>query len=227
MNSENLLGNGIYTISESSRYLGISESRLRNWVFGKESSGKKGSVISADYKPVNNSYALSFYDLIDAYVMKMLLDKNQSIHKIRKAYNQLSNDLKINHPFCHITLKVQGPNIIAQAAKKAGSIDLYHAITRQGYFPQFKAGLDKLEYDEISNFVRKLKIYKGINLDPEISFGKPVIDKTSTTTYILAKSYLANDRNLKLVAELFDVKPSDVTKAFKFETELGHMSKAA
>ncbi len=221
------IGKGIYSIQEAAKYLDLSYERLRYWLYGKPSKNKKGNIITPEYEPIDSKYSISFYDLIDAYIMKLLLEKEQNIREIRKVYDILSNEMKTKHPFCHVKLKIHGPNIIAEAAQKGGAVELYNVIKRQMYFSEFRDGLEKLDYDKVNNLVSQIRIYRGIRINPKIAFGKPVINHTATTAHVIAKNYIANNKDAQIVARLFKIRPIDVIFAYNFEKKYGYLSKAA
>jgi uncharacterized protein (DUF433 family) len=63
-------------------------------------------------------------------------------------------------------------------------------------------------------------IADGVTISPGISYGKPVINQTGVTTYVVANQFKANGENAALVAELFDLSESDVVNAVRFENSL-------
>jgi uncharacterized protein (DUF433 family) len=57
----------------------------------------------------------------------------------------------------------------------------------------------------------------GIVINPQMGFGKPVVERAGVTTLIVAKQYVANDRNAALVARMFKLSPASVVNAYEFE----------
>lgn len=80
--------------------------------------------------------------------------------------------------------------------------------------------LKQIEYANDTQTAIRWNIADGIVLDPTRSFGKPIVASEGTTTYVLAQSYLANNQDQNLVADLFDVTPDAVLRAVDFEREL-------
>lgn len=93
---------------------------------------------------------------------------------------------------------------------------LSEVVSQQLFFPMVRERLEKIEYAEDSELATRWQIAKGIVIDPDISFGQPVIHGTGVTTFVAARSYLANDRNADLVGELFGITPNDVLDAVAF-----------
>ena len=75
-------------------------------------------------------------------------------------------------------------------------------------------------YDTATSLALRWHIADQVVLDPEICFGKPIVEKTGIPTYILAAAYRANEQNEILIANWYKVKPSHVLAAVQFETKL-------
>jgi uncharacterized protein (DUF433 family) len=81
--------------------------------------------------------------------------------------------------------------------------------------------LDHIDYSEASKLALRWRIANGIFIDPSISMGKPVIQNTGVTTYVIANQYHANTKNSALVADLYKITENDVINAVNFELRYG------
>ena len=61
---------------------------------------------------------------------------------------------------------------------------------------------------------------KKIVLDPERSFGKPVLTEAGIATEVIYHSWLAEGENARMVASLYEIDVSAVTAAVQFEQRI-------
>ena len=213
--SNRLLGHGVYGIPEVSRYTGLGTQRIYSWF---KSGTKTKQVFAADYPPVDNSYAVSFLDMIDVLVAGQLREQGVSLRTVREAYNILKEDLSTHHPFCHQSLYVYKGKIFTQAAKKLEKKTLYEVLSGQHFIPNVMMPyVKRIDYSKKTKLAERWRIADGVVVDPRVSFGKPVVEETGTTTYVISRSYRANNRDEELVADLFEISPSAVIAAVSFE----------
>ena len=117
-----IIGKGIFTISEACRYLGTNRLRVSYWFRG-------GGLILSDYK---DRRALSFLDLIDAKVALLFRENNVKMSELRTAYSELKKERL--HPSTHDDLYHHDGSIYHLEQCKGGTPDLYRVATREGYF---------------------------------------------------------------------------------------------
>lgn len=90
-------------------------------------------------------------------------------------------------------------------------------VSHQQFFLHIKEKLEHIDYSEITSLASRWRIAKGVVVDPLISMGKPTIENTGVTTFVIANQYFANIKNSALVADLYEVSENDVVNAVKFE----------
>lgn len=214
------LGHGIYTVAEASRYTGVHHTTIWRWL----RSCPEHAVFCSDYAGSDFEEALSFLDLIDVLLAGHLRKKGITLKYIRDAYQILKNDLKTKHPFCHKdVLYVSNKQIFVRFDEMFSE-----AVSKQGFDKTVMSPfLEKLDFSPRTKLANRWKIHSGIVLDPEISFGKPVIESTRLSTSVLAKAYAVNDQKVDFVAEMYEVRPIDVMNAVDFEAGKGFLKEAA
>lgn len=94
-----MLGNGVYPISEAARYIQIQDSTLRYWFKSKEYP----PLLHSDYSWMGISNTISFYDLIDALVAGLFRKEGIPSRRVRDAYRNMQDKLNAKHPFCFNT----------------------------------------------------------------------------------------------------------------------------
>ena len=217
-----MIGQGVYTVAEVSRLTEMNQSRVRSWFKHRSDNTGHGPIFESDYQPVDGDYAVSFLDLIDVLVAGQFRDQhNVPMRIVRRAHSLLQEELKTEHPFCHSDLYTDGKRIFQYAATNLGAGRLSDVISHQQFFLHIKEKLSHIEYSEITRLADKWRIANGIVINPAISMGKPTIEKTGVTTFVIANQYCANMNNSALVADLFEINESDVINAVEFEQRYG------
>ena len=217
-----MIGEGTYTLAEVSRFTEVHPSTVRTWFRGRPDGTGRGSVFRSDYPPVGSDYAVSFLDMIDVLVAGQLrLRYRVPMWIVREAHEMLQKELRTKHPFCHSDLYTDGRRIFISAASKLGEEKLHDVVSHQQFFVHIKEKLDHIVYSESTKHACQWRLTKGVILDPSISMGKPIIENTGVTTYVIANQYFANKKSAALVADLYQVTEKDVFNAVKFEQIYG------
>lgn len=213
------VGQGIYSVPEASRYTQLHPQRIRAWLRRAESE-TAARFLNPEF-PRGDTYLLSFLDLIDVLVAGQFRKHGVSMPVVRDAYAILAQELRTSHPFCHGRLCSDGRDIFLFAAREIDDPTLSSVMTGQHVFPRILDDyLRFVDYDETTELAERWRISRGVVIDPDIGFGKPVVESTGTTTYILANAFAANDEEAGLVADLFAVSPNDVMNAVAFERRI-------
>jgi uncharacterized protein (DUF433 family) len=206
-----VLGKGVYTLSEVSRYADLPVATLRSWFKPRSDSRGHGPIFRSDYASIDGDYAVSFLNLIEAYVARFFRKEGVQPPVIRRAREILADELATRYPFAHAELCTDGCRII----RKTHEIQLVDVISKQHFFTQMCLG--QIKYNKDSKLAEAWHIREGVLIDPKVAFGHPVIERTGVTTFVLANQYAANQENAALVADLYGVGESDVLNAVRFE----------
>jgi uncharacterized protein (DUF433 family) len=211
------LNQGVYTLAEAAQYTHVPVSTLSSWFRQRPDKKGRGPIFKSDWIQAGGDFALSFFNLIEAYVASFLKNHGAKPNDIRRANEILKAELGVEHPFAHARLRTAMGRIIHEnraSKRKTGFVDI---ISKQLFFPQFKRGLTKIVYNTTTRLAEAWKIAKGIIVRPTVGFGKPVIKDTGVSTVIVANQYWANGKNASLVARLFNIPEAGVKNAFRFE----------
>lgn len=213
-----MIGLGVYTLAEVSRYTGVPSATVRSWFRPRSDKRGLGPIFHQDYEESNGDFAVSFLGLVDAYVASFFKQNNVKPHIIRRAHTVLQKRMGTEHPFAHASLSTDGIRILEDLGNERDA----DVISKQLLFPQFRNGLarttNKLGYNPATLLAEKWHIADGIVVNPRMGFGKPVVDQGGISTLILAKQYVANHRDAALVARVFKTSPATVMQAVQFET---------
>jgi uncharacterized protein (DUF433 family) len=216
-----MLGRGVYTLTEVAHYTGLHANTVRSWFKERSDRRGRGPILQADYGAVGRDFAVSFWDLIDAYVVGQLRSEGVKMRTVREAYDVLKSHLSTEHPFAHSDIYTDGRRVFTLASEAIGDERLTEVVTGQHFFSQIKDLLKHVDYDEATRLARQWSISPGVVINPAISYGKPVVKGTGVTTFVVSRAYQANHEDAALVADLYRVDEDDVHNAVRFEEEHG------
>lgn len=211
-----VLGQGIYRISDVSRFTRVAASTVRSWFKG---GAGFATVLQSDYLPVDGVYSVSFHDLIDALVAGQFRKLGVTMKVVRQSYRRLAVKLDTEHPFCHRGLYSNGQRIIAETSEGLGR-NLEDAINNQQWFGELRDHLAKIEYSRWTEVAERWKPHHNVVLDPALAMGLPVVEGTGTTTYVVRASYYANGEDAGFVADAFGITTEKVRDAVLYENGL-------
>lgn len=215
----NRIGHGLYSFSEASRLTSVKEGTLRSWFFDKP--GRKKPVLAPDYPVIDGSYAISFYDLVDAKVAASLRQIGLSMHKVRQLYFELARLLGESHPFARQELMHDGTTIWIRAVTALGEEHFLEILKRQHGIPQIvKPFLMAITYDKTTQLASEWTIASGIAVNPSYCYGKPATILSRRPTRILAAAYASNNGDAEAVAAWYRVSASEVVDSVEFERRL-------
>ena len=184
-----------YPIPEAALYLGVPKSTLRAWFKGQ--SGFKAVIRPADPKTL----VLSFSNLVEAYVLSAIRRKHHiGLPTIRRGLKFLTEKLGSPRPLLEKQFGAHGARLFVEHLgqiinlSQTGQIEMAELIS---------AYLERVERDAKG---LPIKLYpfmrtqppkeqpRTVVIDPEVSFGRPVLAGTGIPTAALAEQFKAGDR---------------------------------
>ncbi|MCK5833677.1 DUF433 domain-containing protein [bacterium] len=225
-----ILGQGIYTIREASSLVRLPYHKVSRWVKGYsytiESGDKKRNrppLMSVDIPVIEDKFALSFLNVIELLFVKKFLSMGVSLQTIRKASEVAADILKTIHPFAYQRFATDNNAIFLEIEESTGEKSLIDLAKRQQEIrPFIKEYLEDVEFDRITNFAtrwRPLGKDVPVIIDPNIAFGKPVVENTRIGTKTIFKQYLV-ENSIQNVADWFDISVNEVDFAIRYEREV-------
>jgi len=213
-----LIGTGVYHLSEVARYTGVPNATLRSWFKPRSDGRGAGPIFESEYGPIGEDFAISFLNLIEVYVARFFKKEGVKPPIIRRAHEVLQADLHSDFPFAHADLSTDGVRIIRETKDQ----DLIDAISKQHFFKQMK--LTRVHYSDVTRLATRWEIARGVLIDPQLNYGKPVVENSGVSTLVVARQYRANHKDAALVARLFRLTESSVLNAYQFERGLGRVA---
>ena len=190
-----------YSVFEAAHYLKMPVSTIRSWVVGQPNF--KRLITLAEYNPPT----LSFINLVEAYVLASMRRKHR-IHmpRVRKALKFVKEKYHSNHPLAELQFETDGLSLFVREfnvlvnVSQAGQIAMMNVL---------RSYLKRIERDE-SGLAKRLYPFtrkgdpeepKYVVIDPEISFGRPVLVNTGIPVAVIVERYLAGESTKQLTLD--------------------------
>jgi uncharacterized protein (DUF433 family) len=191
-----------YGITETAHYLRIPRTTIRDWVTGRYYRGIGGQRFSKPIIPLADPEAklLSFMNLVEVHVLDAIRrEHNIPLDKVRRAVAYLSKQFPSKHPLADRDFETDGINLFIQ---KFGQLINISQAGQLAMREVLQAHLHRIERDvaglpvKLYPFTRKRDSQeepKAIVIDPQVSFGRPVLAGTGIPTAMIAERYKAGE----------------------------------
>lgn len=223
---QQLIGIGLYSFPEASRLSHVKSQTIRRWVHGYQYSRNNETHVSSpiwqsDAPATEGQDGISFFDLIEVRFVAAFRSFGVPWPEIRRSANEARDVFNTRHPFANERFTTDGRYIFLEMAKEPGhdAKDRLLQLGRSQYaFDRvIRPSLRGVEYvEEMAARWYPLYPKKQIVLDPNRSFGQPIVEKEGVPTEVLAKSALV-EGSPKRAAFIFNVSIASVEAAVLFE----------
>lgn len=217
-----LTGIGLYTLQEAEHLTGAASREVSRWLFGyTHANGVSKPLWETQLANFEDSEkVIGFRDLLELRIVKAFTERAVPIRVIRAAIQNARAMFKSTHPFTTHRFLTDGKGIFHEALNEDSEPQLTDLVKRQMVFehmirPELYAGIEFNADGEAKRWY-PMKKSSAIVLDPEISFGKPILSDYGVRTNVIAMTY-ATEQNKKTVAAIYDIPLSAVDIALKFE----------
>jgi uncharacterized protein (DUF433 family) len=223
-----LLGLGVYGVSEAARLTGVSAGRIRRWVGGY--TYKSGQAVHSSPPLWQRRIAsadelvLSFRDLLEVRFVDAFVRHGVSWKTIRIAAEHAAEIVQDTHPFSTKKFKTDGHSVFAEILHETGEEALLDLVRKQW---EIRPIVEQFLFEgiEFANLgiapVRwwPLGLNRRVVIDPERSFGQPIVTPESVPTNVLARAVRA-EGSLESVARWYQVDLKAVEDAVELEDRL-------
>ena|GEM_PF-264652 len=222
-NNMNLLNVGIYSVPMAARLTGVSSWRIRRWIRGYRFETVTGThakppVWIGDLPVIDGAYALSFRDLMEMRFVDAFLRQGVTWPEIRRVGEMGAEWFNTTHPFSTNRFRADGRELFAKVDSAKDS-RLVHVVKNQTVFTDIiRPYLKGVEFADGGAPARWWPMPDGkhVVLDPERSFGKPIVDKEGVPTRVLAAA-AASFGDVADVARWYRVSVNSAKAAVRFE----------
>lgn len=204
-----------YSIIEAAHYLRIPASTLRSWLKGQPKFEYLIDIAE------NQPPLLSFINLVEAFVLSSIRKQyNIPMPKVRTALNYVKKEFNSEHPLAEKKFSTDGIDLFLQ---ESGALI---NVSQKGQLALdiVKSYLQRIEHDKkgLANrlypFTRtgKPEEPKLIVINPDISFGRPVLVKTGIPVDVIADRYQAGESIEELMTD-YDRTKEEIQEAIRCE----------
>lgn len=228
MNSINFItiGLGVYTVSEAVWLTGVPRHRIRRWTrrYKYKLHGKEQFMPPIIGRETDGGESMiTFADLIEVRFLNYFRERGVSPQALRVASYKAQELLGRPRPFSTQIFKTDGITILSEIAKNTEDRVLLDLVKGQYAFdeivsPYLFAGL---EFNDLKEPRRWWPLGEGrsVVIDPQRSFGAPIIARSGIPTKVLNSAFNAEE-SLEFVAKWYAIAVEEVKDAIDFETKL-------
>ena len=227
-NQNRLIGVGLYTVPEAAHLTKVPYQTVRRWVSGYKyvrdrEAHERPPVWETENLAVDGAVALSFLDLMELRFVNAFRRFGVGLPTIRKAAERANDLFKQDHPFTRKRFQTDGRGIFAEIIEVTGKKKLLDIVRSQYAFDKvIRPSLYKslvFSDDDEALFWHPMWPKRDIVVDPQRSFGRPIVMDGGVPTEVLAQAVVA-DGSAERVSRWYDVPLRSVRAAVKFEREL-------
>lgn len=220
------LGIGFYTVPEAARLLRVPSRTINRWLGGYAyGRGEARVQLPPLWKPAlpreGSHIELSFRDLIKLRFVSAFLAAGTDLRTVRNCLDHARDSVSDDRPFSTRRFRTDGRTIFLESLHRGGDGELLD-LKRQQFV--FKSVIEQTfrDLDIDDDAVARWRPYDGrssIVIDPTRAFGQPIATASGVPTVALAEAVEA-EGSLERVAYLYEVAPSVVRDAVRFEASL-------
>jgi uncharacterized protein (DUF433 family) len=209
----------LYIVSDAARYTQATEGQVRRWLVGYDRmGGGHESFLQAAPERSRDKLALTFDNLIEVALVAALRAKGMSIQAIRKAHQVAEQEFG-PFPFAQYPVYSSGEDIFIAASEFVrGQAEHLSALTKGGrraWEPVLHEYLAEIDWRE--GWPIEWGPYRGVKLNPEVSFGLPNV--SGIRTEIIRGRFMA-DESVCDIADDFGLLTDQVETALRYELTL-------
>lgn len=217
-NNQPNIGTGIYTLRDIADILRLSYERVHRWT-NTYWEGKLGKEYRRTYSwRIEGSQAVSFYTLVEFYLMLLLAEAGVPPRKVMQAHLRLGSLYDTPFPFAkrEVLENIRTGNKQVYFVLPEGEI-LSLDGSDQLNLDFIRLFFEKLEFDEehLASKFWPLGKQKAIVIDPDRRFGHPLVAEHNIYPEILNSHVQAGDP-IPYVAYVYSLKEQEVRDALEF-----------
>ncbi len=213
-----------YTLAEAARYLKLAPATLRSWVLGRRypTAGGEGHFRPLIRLASRQPPLLSFWNLIEAHVLRSLrTEHGVPVQALRQALAYAEKQLHLQRLLLRKELRTEAGEMFLD---RYGQLIELSASGQLAMRRVFAAHLKRVEWDEWMFPVRLFPFVSTdtptldypIAIDPNISFGRPVVVRMGISTAAIAGRIDAGEA-VEKIAEDYKLTPDEVEQAVLYE----------
>ena len=222
-----IVGLGVFTISEAARLTRVPEARIRTWVFGHGGP----SAVEPELSSREGQEALSFTNLIEVRFLRDLREEGVKWSTIRRIVETAQRFFGSAHPFALERFHTDGKTVYAETAEETGDRSLVDLMSGNGAMlsvleQSFRRSVGFTRPGGMAGTWWPRPELTRIVVDATRRFGRPIDQESGVPTAALADALRAEKGNVERVARWWKVPPEAVNQAAEFEMLLNRRKAA-
>jgi uncharacterized protein (DUF433 family) len=213
-----------YTLAEAARYLRLPPATLRSWVLGRRYPVARGDghfhplIRPASQQPTQ----VSFWNLIEAHVLRSLRSEHGvSVQALRQALGYAERRLHIPRLLLRKELCTGAGELFLERYGELIDLSASGQLAMRRVFAEH---LKRVEWDEWMFPVRLYPFVSAdapmsdhpIAIDPQISFGRPVVLRMGVSTAAIAGRIDAGE-TVEDIARDYELSREEIEQAVLYE----------
>jgi uncharacterized protein (DUF433 family) len=209
-----------YGPAEAARYLRLPAATLRSWLLGRAyPRGGAQATFHPLIRPAQGQpLLLSFFNLIEAHVLRALrTEHGVAIAELRKAIAYAERKLDIDRLLLSPELRTLAGQVFLDRYVELINLSASGQLALRKVFEEH---LKRVEWDEWKFPVRlypyvdagQRSAERSIAIDPQVSFGRPVVVRTGVSTAAIADRIDAGE-SVDTLADDYDLTREEIEQA--------------
>ncbi len=208
--------NPIYTVEEAAEYLSIPPNTLRAWTLGRRKANSLNEYYPAVLEFVDHQLRrLSFYDLVEAHILRAAVEKNVPIKQVKRGLAYLKEQYPGQaRPLLSFDFFTEGKNLLigGMLGSKEKNREALVNASRHGQLEITSVLEEHLQL--ISRDANRMPDTlfpktgnRIVSITTGIVSGRPVIEGTRIPTAVIAQRFRAGE------------KPADIARDYEIPVE--------
>ncbi len=213
-----------YTLTEAARYLRLPVATLRSWVLGRSYPvvGGDGRFRPLIHPASKQPPFLSFWNLIEAHVLRSLrTDHGVLVPALRDALAYAENELHVKRLLLRKELSTNAGQLFLDRYGQLINISASGQLAMRHVFDEH---LKRVEWDKwkfpirLYPFVSReiLTRDRSIVIDPEISFGRPIMLRRGISTAAITERIDVGEK-ISAIAKDYELTKVEIEQAVLYE----------
>jgi uncharacterized protein (DUF433 family) len=199
----------IYSVAEAAAYVGVARGTLRHWIKPPTNGGRAVIEVSTEGQ-------LSFYNLLEAHVLRVVTKRTTWLRRVRLGVEQLRREAPEDpHPLLNRDLRTASGYRNLYIRTVTGAVENL-SFGGQYEFRQLLANhLRRIESDASGPYRLRPYHYQHVAIDHRVSGGRPVVRGTGILVEFIARRLRAGERPESLARD-YKINVADVIEARRY-----------
>lgn len=216
-----------YAAGETARILGVPVATIKAWSFGQAYRAESGErkMFQPVIRPADaKRKLLSFANLCELHVLAAIRRHHRvSLRKVRDSVDYLRTELRSDRPLIDRQLSTNGIDLFVEHASHLLNVSRKGQEALRG---EFETALARIQRNSEGTPIRLFPFSRSsasdrdqpraVVIDPQLSFGRPVLSEVAVPTAIIVDRFRAGDTVAEMAGD-YGVGEAQIEEALRFE----------